>query len=139
MASENEELYRHGVNAFNRRDLEAWMEDVDPEVVSVPPRDWPEPAPVSGARAVWDIMVANMGIFENAELKIVGPVVEGEGTLVATLQGEVVGKESGASAVWSFHQLVTFRDGRAARFDWFVDRAEALEAAGIAEPAGEGK
>ena len=131
MASENEEACRRGVDAFNRRDKEAWLEVVVPEVVSVPPREWPEPATAEGANAVWDIFVANMAIFENAELEIVGPVAEGEGTLVAQLEAEVAGKESGATAVWSFQQVVTYLDGKAVRFDWYTDRAEALAAAGI--------
>jgi hypothetical protein len=37
-----EETVRRGVDAFNRRDREAWDEVVDPELVNVPPRDWPE-------------------------------------------------------------------------------------------------
>ena len=131
MASENEELYRRGVDAFNRRDKEAWLEICDPEIESFPPREWPEPASVKGTDAVWDIIVDNMAIFDSAELKVVGPIEEGEGTLVALLQAEVVGRESGAAAVWSFHHLVTFRDGKAVRFDWFTERDEALEAAGI--------
>jgi ketosteroid isomerase-like protein len=131
VASENEELYFRGVDAFNRRDKKAWMQACHPEVESVPPRDWPEPHTVKGHDDVWDIMVTNMEIFETAELEIVGPIVEGEGTLVAQLEGQVVGKTSGAQVVWSFHQVVTIRDGKAVRFEWFTDRAEALEAAGL--------
>ena len=131
MASRNEELYRRGVDAFNRRDKEAWLQACDPEVESVPPREWPEPRSAKGADAVWDIIVANMGIFENAELKVVGPVAEGDGVLVAQLEGEMVGKTSGAAVLWSYHQVVTFRDGKAVRFDWFTNRAEAMEAAGL--------
>ena len=85
MASENEEMYRRGVDAFNRRDKDAWLQTVDPEIVSIPPREWPEPAAAEGADAVWEIIVANMGIFEDAELKVVGPIVEGEDTLVTQL------------------------------------------------------
>jgi hypothetical protein len=33
-----------------------------------------------------------------------------------------------------FWQVITFRnDGKALRFEWFNDRAEALEAAGLSE------
>jgi ketosteroid isomerase-like protein len=128
------DLYLRGVDAFNRRDKEAWMRTCDPEVESVPPRDWPEPWTVRGHDDVWEIMVANMGIFEAAELKIVGPIVEGNETIVAQLQGETVGKTSGAPVLWSFHQVVTIRDGKAVRFNWFTDRDEALAAAGISDP-----
>jgi ketosteroid isomerase-like protein len=136
VASENEELYRRGVAAFNRRDKEAWMAACDPEIESVPPRDWPEQATAKGHDGVWDIMVANMGIFDAAALEIVGPIDEGDGGLVGHLEGTMSGKESGAPVIWSFHQVVTIREGLAVRFDWFTDRAEALDAAGIGEPAG---
>jgi hypothetical protein len=46
----------------------------------------------------------------------------------------MVGKGSGAAVPWSYYQVVTIRDDKAARFDWFADRAEALAAAGIGEP-----
>lgn len=137
MASENEELYARGVDAFNRRDKAAWVETCHPEVESVPPRDWPEPRVAKGHDEVWDIMVANMAIFDSAELEIVGPITEGEGTLVAQLQGEMAGKTSGAPVVWSFHLVVTVRDGRALRLNWFTDRDEAFAAAGIERPRGE--
>jgi hypothetical protein len=35
--------------------------------------------------------------------------------------------------VWSYWVVVTFRNRKALRIEWFVDRREALEAAGLRE------
>ena len=35
--------------------------------------------------------------------------------------------------VWSFWVVLTFRRGKVLRQEWFADRAEALEAAGLSE------
>jgi ketosteroid isomerase-like protein len=43
------------------------------------------------------------------------------------------GKASGASVAWSYWVLFTFRDGKVLRSEWFADRGEALEAAGLSE------
>ena len=43
------------------------------------------------------------------------------------------GKASGVSTTWPFGAVYTLRDGRVVRVDEFTDRAEALEAAGLAD------
>ncbi|HME02976.1 MAG TPA: hypothetical protein VKG38_08075 [Solirubrobacteraceae bacterium] len=43
------------------------------------------------------------------------------------------GKQSGATLTISTGHLLTLRDGRIARFEIFLDRPEALRAAGLAE------
>ena len=35
--------------------------------------------------------------------------------------------------MWSFWVVLTFREGKLRRFEWFADRAEALEAVGLSE------
>ena len=43
------------------------------------------------------------------------------------------GKASGAAVPFDYWAVVKFRRGRMFRMDWFADRAEALEAAGLSE------
>jgi ketosteroid isomerase-like protein len=43
------------------------------------------------------------------------------------------GKTSGAGVAWSYWVVFTFRDGKVLSSEWFSDRREALEAAGLAE------
>jgi len=33
---------------------------------------------------------------------------------------------------WGFWQVVAFRDGKVCRFEWYTDRADALDAIGLA-------
>ena len=107
MSQENVESARRAFDAFNRRDKTAWLAEVDPEFETFPSREWPENAPIRGAEASWD-------------------------KVVASSHREMRDKTSGGDIVWDFWVVITFR-GRAFRFEWFADRAEALEAAGLQE------
>jgi ketosteroid isomerase-like protein len=130
------EIARRGLDAFNRRDRDAWAEIVDAEVVNVPPREWPEPETIQGVDAVWAFWVDGtepwgVARFELAELDEID-----DERAIAHIRAEVEGRSSGVPAVWSFWQLLTFRDGRIARIDWYSEREEALAAAGVAADAG---
>jgi ketosteroid isomerase-like protein len=64
----------------------------------------------------------------------VGELIEaGTNKIVANQRREMRGKASGAGVVWSCWVVFTFRKGRVLRFEWFANRAEALEAAGLRE------
>jgi len=132
MWQENVESYRQALDAFNRRDRAAWLAFCDPELENVPPRDWPESRTVRGSEAVWDFFIEGSEPWEG-NLEPFGPIEEGDDKLVAQVRGEVRGKASGAAVAWSFWHVVTYREGRALRFEGFADRAEALEAAGLRE------
>ena len=90
--------------------------------------------PALGRRgAVWDFFVQAQeqwaeGSFEWGELVEAGP-----DKLVANQLQRLQGKSSGAGVDWSYWVVMTFRDGRCARFEWFRERADALEAAGLSE------
>jgi hypothetical protein len=43
------------------------------------------------------------------------------------------GKTSGASVMWSYWVVHTFREGKILRWEWFADRGEARKAAGLSE------
>jgi ketosteroid isomerase-like protein len=128
-----EESIRAGIDAFNRRDAQAWADVVDDDLVNVPPHDWPEPNPVQGREAVWDFWVqgnepfAEGGRFELAELV----PVPGEDTAIAHVRAEMQGSASGAAVLWSFWMVLTVGDGGIARIEWYSEREQALAAAGL--------
>jgi len=101
-----------------------------------PPRDWPESDPTRGREAVWDLYVKNNEIWGEGAIKPVELIEAGDDKVVAHAQGEMQGQASGAAVAWSYWQVVTFRDGRALRIEWFADRAEALAAVGLRASAG---
>ena len=133
MSGENVERLRQGLDAFNRGDEAAWLAVCDPECENIPPREWPESAPIRGARAIWDFFVQTQDAWEGGSFDW-GELIDAENDLiVANQRRRMRGRSSGAEVVWSYWVLFTFRDGKVVRFEWFADRAEALEAAGLAE------
>jgi ketosteroid isomerase-like protein len=48
-------------------------------------------------------------------------------------RSDVRGRASGAAVELDYWVVITFREGRIVRDQWFADRAEALEAAGLSE------
>jgi ketosteroid isomerase-like protein len=135
MSEENVETLRRALDAFNERDKDSWMEACDPEAKNFPPRDWPENAPIHGAAAIWDFYVAAITAWDGAEFswgEFIHGGSEGE-AVVANQRAELRGKSSGADVLWSYWVVFMFRGGRVVRSEWFAERDEALEAAGLSE------
>ena len=131
MSLENVQNLRLALDAFNRGDRAGWLALCDPELENVPITDWPESDPIRGREAVWNFYVEADDVWEGGTWEY-GDLIEAENDkVVANLRREVRGKESGASVAWSQWQVATFRNGKALRLDWFADRSEALEAAGL--------
>jgi len=126
-------MAQKGLDAFNRRDKAAWLALMDPEMEAIPPRDWPESAPIRGSEAVWSFYVQNIEAFREGVLENVELIDAGNDRVVAHLRGEMQGNLSDASVLFRFWLVSTFRKGRTVRQEWFADRAEALKAAGPEE------
>ena len=133
MSQENVEAVWRGLDAFNRRDKAAWIAVCDPEVENFPPHEWPESAPARGAEAIWEFFVEAVKAWEEGSFEW-GELIDAEpDKVVANQRRQMRGKASGAGVDWSYWVVFTFRDRRLLRFEWFADRAEALEAAGLSE------
>ena len=133
MSQENVETVRLAFEAVSRRDRSAFLAVCDPEVETVPFRDFPESAPTRGAEAVWDLFVDLTGSWHEGALKPVELIEAGDGRVVTHAYGEMLGEASGATVAASVWQVVTFGNGKMLRIDWFAEGAEALKAAGLAE------
>ena len=133
MSPENVETARRVFDNFNRRDKAAWLTDTDPETEVIPPKEWPENAPIRGAKACWNFYVENTKAFEEGYFELPELIDAGDDKVVANHRREMRGKASGASIIYDFWIVITFRDGKGVRADWFSTRAEALEAAGLSE------
>jgi ketosteroid isomerase-like protein len=133
MSQENVEIVRRGLDAFNRRDTAAWQALCDPELENIPTRYWPESDPIRGREAVWDFFIEAQDAWEESSFEYVELIDAGNDKVVADMRREARGKASGASVAWSYWLVVTFRNGKMVRIEWFGDRAEALEAVGLRE------
>ena len=132
MSEDNVEALRTGLDAFNRRDKAAWIANCDPEIENFPPREWPESAPLRGPEAIWEFFVDAQGAWEEGAYEWGGEVIKvASDKLVAHQRRQLRGKSSGVGVGWSFWVICTFRNGKLLRLEWFTDRAEALEAAGL--------
>ena len=125
------DIFREAVEAFNRRDRAAWLALCDPEYENLPPRDWPEAASIRGPEAIWDFFTSNMDLWEGGRFDLGELIDAGDGIVVAEMRAQVRGKSSGADLLWRYWHVITYRERRALRSDWFNTRGEALEAAGL--------
>jgi ketosteroid isomerase-like protein len=133
MLDEKVEALRAGLDAFNRRDKAAWLALIDREAENLPPKDWPEQAPIRGAEAIWDFYVDAITAWDDAEFGWGEFVDVPPDTVVANQRAELRGMTSGAGVIWSYWVVWTFREGKGVRIEWFADRHEALRAAGSSE------
>jgi ketosteroid isomerase-like protein len=133
MSQENVETLRQSNEAFDRRDRAAWLatrDDQDYEVVTS--RYWPEADAVRGGEAAWEFYVNVAEAFER--LPVDAELVDaGADKVLVHWRHDVRGRASGAEVEINYWIVVTFREGRIVRDEWFADRGQALEAAGLRE------
>lgn len=131
MSEENISAIHDALHALNHRDKAAWGRFCDPKMENIPPREWPESESLRGADAVWDFFVGATAAWDGASYEWVEVVEAEPDKLVAHQRSDLKGKTSGVQVAWSYWVVFTFRDARAIRVEWFADRTEALQAAGL--------
>jgi ketosteroid isomerase-like protein len=134
MSEENMEAARQTLEAFDRRDRAAWLatrDDQDYEVVT--DRYWPEADSIRGREAAWEFYVKVAEAFEQLPAGDAGLVDAGADKVLVHQRSDVRGRTSGVEVELNYWVVITFREGRIVREQWFADRNEALEAAGLAE------
>jgi ketosteroid isomerase-like protein len=130
---DNAETLRRANDAINRKDKVAWLTTIDPDAVLVPASQWPEEEPIRDAEAIWDFYFEVGATWEESPYEVGDFVEAGDDALLMNVRRDARGKASGAAVPFDYWALCRFRDGRMVRIDWFADRAEALEAAGLSE------
>ena len=135
MSEENVEAFKRGVEAANRRDLEAALEEFDPEV------EW-HPALLMSLEGDATVYRGHEGIrmlyrdldelfdkvhWEYAEIRDLGDRVVGIGRF------RMRGKGSGAETETPLGSVVDFQNGKVVRVQTYLDHHETLEAAGLSE------
>ena len=126
MSQENVGVVRATYDAWNRGDIDAWIENFDPEVQwSAPLEEFRGHAGIRHAWRTWKL---------DLQLKVRIDDIRDLGDSVLAL-GELTGtgRITGLNLRAEIAQLATFRDGRILGFRDFASHAEALEAAGLSE------
>lgn len=129
MSQKNVERMEAGLDAFTRRDRDAWSALCAADVEAIPVGNWPEKQ-IRGREAVWSFLVAADEPWEPGPYQPV-EILEGGDAVVVRLRRDLRGKSSGADVAYDYWAVFTFRDAQLARVEWFDAREEALEAAGL--------
>jgi ketosteroid isomerase-like protein len=133
MSEENMDVVRRFVDAYARRDRDAFLALLDPEFEGFPPSEWPESAVVRGRDAAWDFGLELEAPWEVGAWAIIELMEAGKDRAVMGGTREVRGKSSGVEGKLETWGVFSFRTGRIVRIEWFTDRDAALEAAGLRE------
>ena len=130
MSSENVEVVRRGLEAFNRGDLDAALQFAHPEVEWHDAPDMPDAGTYRGHAAVkkrWEAMHDALdGFYAKPER-----LLDAGDRVVAFLRVGGTGRGSGITVDRKVAHVWTIRDGKGIRVDVYTDRTEALEVAGI--------
>ena len=140
MSQENVEVVRKGFDAFNafmrgERSEEALAALTDPDFEYEWPAEPELPKP-DHHRGVPEVFAA-MKQVQSAWIGFAWEpreFIEAAGNRVlTTVRASGRDRESGLPVESQFFQVITIRDGRVRKLDFFRHRAEALEAAGLSE------
>ena len=130
MAGDALRLARLGVEFWHAGDLESVYEMWDPEVVIVPDPYFPESAKLIGKPAgqrFWESQRDSMG---PGRLEILEEYDLGDRCLIR-LRQHVHGPASGVQGTYDWSYITTVRDGKVVRVEFYIDRDQGLEAAGL--------
>jgi ketosteroid isomerase-like protein len=126
------ETMRRAYAAMNRGDLDAAVEGFDAQVEWWPPETMPERRAYRGREEVKQRLVELIEPWSQVSFEVDEINAEGERLLVGVrIAGR--GRGSGADVEARFYNVVTDRDGIPVRIENYLDREQALRAAGLAE------
>ena len=134
MSQENVEIVREAAAAFNRGDLDAWLEyvadDIDHRAVEGALDDQ---GPIQGKDAVRAYLDDWVGTFDDFKSEPVELIEAGEDKVIAVTRISGLAKLSGVEIDLTYAALYTIRDGKIVRGREYWTRGEALKAAGLSE------
>ena len=125
-------MVRAGFDALSRGDWDALGELLDPEVEWQTTGQFVEGGVYRGHDGVREFLTTLGGEFDDFRAEA-GSITDAGDVVVVETRGSGVGKQSGAQVEIEFTILVDLTEGRVTRLRNFVDRGNALEAAGLEE------
>jgi ketosteroid isomerase-like protein len=132
MSQEDVALAHRTYAAFNRRDLDEVLRVFDPEVEVHDPPEMPDSAIHRGHDAVMRDWQRTFDSFEEFTIEVEECRDLG-GELFVLLRYRGRGRGSGVTVDAQLAHVVTVKDGKLLRLRQFLDRQQALDAAGLRE------
>ena len=135
MSQENVEAFKRGLDAYHRRDVEAMLEDADPEI------EW-QPAALTGLEGIESVYRGHERVREGfrdlfqtlGEIHLDYPEIQDLGDRVVGIgRIRARGTESGVEIESPHATVVVYQNGMAIRVRSYLDPKAALEAAGLSE------
>jgi ketosteroid isomerase-like protein len=128
MSQENVETFKRAIDAYNSRDIEAVVEEVDPEVEWRPA--WGEAAVYRGHEGVRKLFRELDDVLDELHLEYSETRDLGD-RVVAIGRVRMRGRGSGAETESPLATVVDLKNGKAIRVRTYLNPREALEAAGL--------
>src|SRR5829696_2819176 len=132
MSQENVELVRRGFDAFARRDIDAILAGLDPDIDVRPAPELPGADSYHGHAGFVAFMERFLESWEEYRLTPERFIDAGD-QVVVLYQAVGRGRGSGIDLETRFGHVWTVREGRAVRWEVFRTHGEALEAVGLPE------
>jgi ketosteroid isomerase-like protein len=134
MSQENVEIVRQVVDAANRRDADAFVATLSPDVEWEDNLFWTEgPRTYRGRAGVREWLNQVLEPWESLHMEAEEITDTSDGRILVGFGLTARGKESGAETQLRFWTVSWIADGKITRRQQFQGRAEALEAAGLSE------
>ena len=133
MSQPTPEMIRASFDAFNRRDIEAWLADFAEDCEAHDLKEYPD-TDVRYGHAGQRAWLASMQEAWGDDFKFEPTsILEGDGVVVVETRASGSGIGSHAPVEVIFQLVLRFRDDKVVWSQGFLDRADALEAAGLRE------
>ena len=129
----HESFIRAGYDAWRERDLEGWLEKLDPQIELQTTGAFPDLEPVyrghDGLRTFWDAMLAP---WESFHLNVES-IVEDEDRAAVAVSFHARGRGSGVTTELRQGHAIRFSNGRIAKVSTHRSFEQALRAVGLSD------
>jgi ketosteroid isomerase-like protein len=133
MSEERLEILRAGFDAFNRGDYESWIAVFDEDVEFHDLAETPDTGILRGHAGIRGWLASLQQAWGEGFQFEPRSITEADRVFVVDTRAIGVGVESGISIEMTVHIVFRFGDRKVVWGKTFMDRAEALEAAGLKE------
>jgi len=127
------EIVRRANDAFNRRDVDAWLSNFSREIVYRPVSTFTDSQERRGFGAMRRFMEEWYDAWADDYTTQTESVREYGDVVIVLLKFSGHARASGVDVAGGIFQVIRFRDGQIVLVEDFTNRAQALKAAGVSE------
>jgi ketosteroid isomerase-like protein len=133
MSEENVEMVRSSILGWNDRGVDAFVENVAPDVEFHAPKESMEPGIYRGPDGVRTYFDRVSEMFEGQRVESVDVIDVDDTHVIAVVKAFVSTPHFAGEVEMNWAWLFTIENGLATRAETFTDRQQAIEAAGLRE------